>query len=77
MEQGARNWGEEGGARKQLIDDLTQLKKVSNNKLDENDLKMKFAKTLVFLKHEWSNKFELNEEEKSELSECLKGKKNY
>ena len=38
---------------------------------------MKFAEALVFLKREWSNKFELNEEEQSELSECFKGKKNY
>ena len=38
---------------------------------------MKFAEALVFLKREWSKKFELNEEEKSELSERLKGKENY
>ena len=38
---------------------------------------MKFAEALVFLKREWSNKFELNEEENSELSEYLKGKENY
>ena len=38
---------------------------------------MKFAEALVYLKQEWSNKFKLNEEEKSELSECIKGKKNF
>ena len=38
---------------------------------------MKVAEALVFLKREWSKMFELNEEEKSEISECLKGKKNY
>ena len=38
---------------------------------------MKFAEALVFPKREWSKKFELNEEEKSELSECLKGKENH
>ena len=37
---------------------------------------MKFTEVLVFLKREWSNKFELNEEEKSDLSECLKGFKH-
>ena len=36
---------------------------------------MKFTQALVFLKHEWFNKFKLNEREKSKLSECLKGKK--
>ena len=60
-----------------LIDDSMQHKQVSNENLDENELKMKFAEALLFLNREWSNKFELNEEEKSELSECLKGKKNY
>ena len=60
-----------------LTDELTQIKKISNDNLDENKLKMKFAEALVFLKHEWSNRFELNEEEKSELSEYLKGKENF
>ena len=54
-----------------------QNKKVSNDNLYDNKLKMKFAEAMVFLKCEWSTKFELNEEEKSELSEWLKGKKNY
>ena len=60
-----------------LTDELTQIKKIPNDNLDENKLKMKFAEALVFLKHEWSKRFELNEEEKSELSEYLKGKENY
>ena len=38
---------------------------------------MKFADAFIFLKREWSNKFELNEEEKNILLECVKGKKNY
>ena len=60
-----------------LIDDLMQHKKVSNYNLDENELKIDFDEAFVFLKREWSNKFKLNEEEKSDLSECLKKKKIY
>ena len=37
-----------------LIDDLMQYKKVSNDNLDENEYKMKFAEEMVFLKREWS-----------------------
>ena len=33
-----------------LIDDLMQDKKVSNDNLDENELKIKFAEALLFLK---------------------------
>ena len=60
-----------------LIDDLMQLKKFSNDNLDENEVKMKFTEALVFLKREWSNKFKLHEKEKSKLSESIKGKKNH
>ena len=61
----------------QLIDGLMQHKKVSNNNLDKNKLKMEFAEAMIFLKREWSSKFELNKEEKRDLSECLQGKKSY
>ena len=60
-----------------LIDDLMQHKKVSNNNLDEDDLQKKFVQLLIFLKNKWSSEFKLNDDEKNELSECLKGKKNY
>ena len=60
-----------------LIDDLTQIKKISNENLDETELKMKFAEAFVFLNREWFNKFELNEERKSELSQCINGKKTF
>ena len=54
-----------------------QIKKISNDNLDEEKLKTKFAGALVFFKRQCLIKFELNEKEKSELSEYLKWKKNY
>ena len=39
----------------ELIDELMQIQKISNDYLDENEFKMKFAEALIFLKRKWFN----------------------